>query len=193
MAIAKLFSGRRKARGALGTIVFSALLLAAYQSGALGQQTSPTASPPFPPPVYAPMAAEPGGPIAPRPTGYKVDAIEFLLIPSQAVEYKYTLEEGATMLYSWEATGQVRFDFHTIPDGKPLSASDRFQAAETEQAHGVYVAPYPGLHGWWWENTSQETVTIRVTTAGFYTSATMFSDGEQYPFDVADPPPPLEP
>ena len=30
------------------------------------------------------------------------------------------------------------------------------------------------------------------TTAGFYTGATMFSDGEPTPMEVADPPPPPE-
>ena len=157
--------------------------------------------PPAPPapannpiPVYAPMTAKPGGPIAPRPGTYKVDAIELTLFPKQAVEYKFRLDKGAVMVYSWKADGPVRFDFHTVPDGKPISASQRFEAAEKDQAHGVYTAPYPGLHGWWWENYSgKEPVTIRITASGFFTSATMFSDGEPTEFEVKDPPPPPEP
>jgi hypothetical protein len=145
--------------------------------------------------VYAPMTARPGGPIVPRPTGapgHKVDAIEFLLTPGQTVEYKYRLDQGATMIYSWEADGPVRFDFHTVPDGKPISASERFEAAERQVVRGTYTAPYPGLHGWWWENTGKDFVNIKVQTAGFYTGAVMFSGSEQTPFEVQDPPPPPE-
>lgn len=141
---------------------------------------------------WAPMVAKAGGPIAPQPSGFKVDAIDMLLIPEQAVEYKYRLEKGASMIYSWKADGPLTFDFHTVPDGKPLSASERFEAAEKTEVHGVYTAPYTGLHGWWWQNRTKDMVTFTVTTAGFYTSATMFSDGEQIPFEVKDPPPPPE-
>ena len=79
------------------------------------------------------------------------------------------------------------------PDGRPASASERFEAGETLQASGVYKAPYAGLHGWWWENTGKTEVTIRVQTAGFYSQALMFAgspDGE--PFEVQDPPPPTQ-
>ena len=181
----------RKLAGAVLLMIALALVgLATSVTQGLGLQ-NPAATGTIP--VYAPMTAKPRGPIAPRPNGYKVDAIEFLLIPMQTVEYKYRLERGATMIYSWTANGRVRFDFHTVPDGKPLSASQRFEAAEKDQAHGVYTAPYSGLHGWWWENRGNESVTIRLTTAGFYTAAIMFSDGEQTPFTVKDPPPPEEP
>ena len=173
----------------------AALASAGCTSGALGVQQTPGGSagiPASPIPVYAPMAAKPGGPLQPRPGGYKVDAIDFLLVPGQSMEYKYTLDKGATMIYSWKADGVIKFDFHTVPDGKPISASERFQAAEVMEASGVYVAPYPGLHGWWWENSTDKDVMIRVNTAGFYTGATMFSDGEPTPMEVADPPAPPE-
>jgi hypothetical protein len=132
-------------------------------------------------------------PIIPQANPYKVDTIELLLIPTQRVEYKYHLEKGATMLYTWKADAPVVFDMHTVPDGKPRSASESFEAGEKDQAHGAYTPPYSGLHGWFWENRGKDTVNIRLTTAGFYTGATMFSDGEQYPFKVKDiPPPPAE-
>lgn len=182
----------------LTTLAVAAAVLAAVPPAELsGDQNRGAGAPQTPPAsptvVYAPMTAKPGGPIAPRPSSYKVDAIEFLLIPKQAVEYKFRLDKGAVMVYSWKADQKIRFDFHTIPDGKPISASQRFEAAEKDQAHGIYTAPYPGLHGWWWENSSNDTVIIKLTAAGFFTEAVMFSDGEQIPFEVQDPPPPAEP
>ena len=140
------------------------------------------------PVTIAPAA---GGPISPQPNSYKVDAIEFLLIPMGSVEYKYHLEKGATMVYSWTATGPVAFDMHTQPDGKPPEASDSFEAGEGAKGNGSYAAPYPGIHGWYWQNRTDKDVTIRVTTAGFYTAAKMFDEtGASYDYEVKDPPPP---
>src|SRR5678815_3579225 len=47
-------------------------------------------------PTVVPKAAAAGGPITDRPKGYKVDAIEFTLIPGDSVEYKYHLGTGRT-------------------------------------------------------------------------------------------------
>jgi hypothetical protein len=180
-------SNRRSiSRSVIGTIATAIWLSAAAPP--VAQQPNPVV--PNPPVVYAPKAAKPGGPLVPRSAGYKVDTMELGLMPRQTVEYKYRLEKGATMIYSWKADGPIRFDFHTVPDGKPISASERFEAAERREVHGVYTAPYSGLHGWWWENVGNEFVMITVHTAGFYTGAVMFSGTEQTPVDVQDPPPP---
>jgi len=123
------------------------------------------------------VAATPAGPITPQSNDYKVDTIEFSLLPFVGfVEYQYHLEKGATMLYAWKATGKVVFDFHTEPDGKPPAASDSFEKGETNEGRGSYTAPYAGIHGWYWENRSDKVVVIRVTSAGFYTSAIEFRD-----------------
>ena len=42
-----------------------------------------------------PIAPKPGGPLTPSATTYKVDAIEFGLMPDQFVEYKFNLKTGA--------------------------------------------------------------------------------------------------
>lgn len=123
-----------------------------------------------------------------RDTGYKVDANEFFLLPGRRVEYKYRLEQGAVMVYSWKADATVNFDMHTLPDGQPPSASQSFMTGDGNELHGVYTAPYAGLHGWYWENRGTADVMISVTAAGFFTEAVMFADGEQVPFPVQDPP-----
>ena len=52
-----------------------------------------------------PIAPKPGGPLTPSDTTYKVDAIEFWLIPDQFVEYKFNLKTGAMMVFNWKADG----------------------------------------------------------------------------------------
>ncbi|MBI4262984.1 MAG: hypothetical protein HY657_01285 [Acidobacteria bacterium] len=125
-----------------------------------------------------------------QPSTYKVDSQEFYLIPTQRMEYKYQLQQGATMVFTWTAEFPVYYDMHNVPEGKPLTASERIEEGETAEAHGVYTAPYPGLHGWYWENRGDDGVLIALKTAGFYTGAVMISEGEVIPMEIQDPPPP---
>jgi hypothetical protein len=126
-----------------------------------------------PPPVVASAA----GPVRPQPADPKVDRRQFGLLPFGGyVEYKYPLEPGATMLYTWTATGDVNFDFHTEPAGKPPEASDSFERGTAREGRGTYTAPYAGIHGWFWENAGDTPVTITLTTVGFYSAAKEFRD-----------------
>jgi hypothetical protein len=138
-----------------------------------------------------PITPKPGGPLTPVDTTYKVDAIEFLLVPDQFVEYKFNLKTGATMMFNWKATGELDVDFHTVPEGKPISASETFLRGKASSGQGFYRAPYPGLHGWYWKNSGKENVKILLNASGFFTEARMFSgDPVGEPMEVKDPPPP---
>jgi hypothetical protein len=138
-----------------------------------------------------PITPKPGGPLTPFATTYKVDAIEFLLVPDQFVEYKFNLKTGATMMFNWKATGPLDVDFHTVPEGKPISASETFMRGTASAYQGFYRAPYPGLHGWYWKNSGKENVKILLNASGFFTEARMFSgDPVGEPMEVKDPPPP---
>jgi hypothetical protein len=138
-----------------------------------------------------PIAPKPGGPLTPSATTYKVDAIELGIMPGQFVEYKFRLKTGAMMVFNWKATGRIDVDFHTVPDGKPISASETFMRGKANSGQGTYRAPYPGLHGWYWMNSSKEFVTIILNASGFFTEARMFSgDPVGEPMEVRDPPPP---
>ncbi|HLG60260.1 MAG TPA: hypothetical protein VI485_33265 [Vicinamibacterales bacterium] len=134
-----------------------------------------TAEEPVPAPGGTKMAPVQEGPVALYPAGFKVDSREIVLGPYEYVEYKYHLERGATMLFSWRASGDVMHDFHGDPEGQSSStAAQSFDARPRRQADGSFAAPFTGIHGWFWENLGGETITVRVTTAGFYTSAHQF-------------------
>ena len=136
-----------------------------------------------------PIVADESGPVRPQPADYKIDTRQFTLQPFGGyVEYKYVLEPGATMLYTWSATGVVNFDFHTEPEGLPPSASDSFERGTASEGRGSYSAPYAGIHGWFWENDEEDVVTVTVTTAGFYSAAKEFrDDGTTADYQVQDP------
>jgi hypothetical protein len=122
----------------------------------------------------ATIVATEGGPLFPQFNDYRVDTREFTLPAGQGMEFKYELDKGATMLYSWRANQYVDFDFHTEPEGLPPEASDSFERGNAVQKHGGYTAPYDGIHGWYWENTTDMPVTLQLTAVGFFDSGTLF-------------------
>lgn len=133
------------------------------------------ASSPTPPPEGHTLAPVPEGPFSLYPGEYNVDAREFVLGPYEYVEFKYQLAKDATMLFSWVADGDILHDLHGVPDGAAGSAEQSFDKRARRRADGSYVAPFAGIHGWFWENPGAETVRVRLTTAGFYSGAHEFS------------------
>ena len=111
------------------------------------------------------------GPVGHYAAPYKTDTTKFVLGPYEYVEYKYRLEKDATMLYSWTADGGLLHDLHGDRDGAPVDASESFDKEPRRQASGTFTAPFPGIHGWFWENPGGETVTVTLASAGFYASA----------------------
>lgn len=107
------------------------------------------------------------------------DSFTVELRPFEGVEYKYRVEQGGGMLYSWTASGDVGFDFHGEPDGAPANSSESYGKGTARAARGLFIAPTPGMHGWFWENTGSGRVTITLTTSGFYSKSTEYRDGER--------------
>lgn len=125
-------------------------------------------------PAPAVITADPSGPLLPQGADYKVDSMTFTLPPGEFIEYKYQLPLGGTMLYTWTATADVEFDFHTEPEGRGAAGSESFEKGEARAGRGSYRARYPGIHGWYWNNRTDDEVTISLTTAGFYQEARQF-------------------
>ncbi|MDA1185646.1 MAG: hypothetical protein O2930_13505 [Acidobacteria bacterium] len=105
-------------------------------------------------------------------------SIEITLAPLEGMEYKYRLDEDAGMLYSWTSTGEVHWELHSQPDDAPQGYAEFFDTSDGNGSHGGYTAPFSGIHGWWWENTTDADVTITLTTAGFYTESHEFRRGQ---------------
>ena len=108
-------------------------------------------------------------------SSYRIDHRTFELAPGEFVEYKYRLEQGRSMLYSWTASFWVRSEMHSERDGAPAGTAEFFEVLEEAlQGHGSYVAPFPGIHGWYWHNESDRTVTVTIHATGFFTTSTEF-------------------
>ena len=109
---------------------------------------------------------------------YRVDSRTIELEPEEGREYKYYLREGSTMLYSWVASGPVRVEMHSEEDGTPDGTAEFFDVVPAQSAgQGTFLAPFPGIHGWYWENQTDEAVTVTIRSSGFYTYGVEFPAG----------------
>lgn len=113
------------------------------------------------------------GATAPKPRVYRVDARELRLGPGQSFEFKYRLEKGAAMVYTWRTTGRLKYEFHGEPYDRTLQVVS-YEKQEGDSASGALTAPFDGIHGWYWENPGESEAIITITSAGFFTSAEEF-------------------
>jgi hypothetical protein len=92
--------------------------------------------------------------------------------PGEGLEYKATLPQGEPLLYSWlVAGGPVYFEFHGEPtEGEwPKDYYRSYQIKEQSTGeHGSFVAPFTGVHGWYWKNLSTEPAAITLEASGYY-------------------------
>lgn len=106
---------------------------------------------------------------APLPEGYpqRNDTKSFTLAPSQSIEWKFRLDEGGRLEYSWNAGRPVYFDFHgDFDDGTDKFVSHKEATLASDR--GSLTAPFDGRHGWYFSNGNSQTVTITLTTKGNY-------------------------
>ena len=107
--------------------------------------------------------------VAPQERAFNSETVEFTLAPGEDwIEYKYRLEKGESLLYSWSAPEAVNFEFHAEPDGGPAGYAQTYEKSRGSAASGTLTAPFSGIHGWYWQNTAAQPVTVTLTSSGFY-------------------------
>ena len=117
--------------------------------------------------------------IVPQERGFKSESVEFKVGPREGMEYKYRLDKGEALLFSWKTTGPVAFEFHAEPDGAPRGYAQTYEKGDGKsEASGTLTAPFPGIHGWYWENKTDKEITVTLTSAGFYNMAHEFRTGQ---------------
>jgi len=119
------------------------------------------------------------------------DRWERELAPYEAVEFKYTMEEGQPMVFSWRTTAPVNYDMHSHPFEGGEEMTESYGIGESQAMQGLYVAPFTGIHGWYWQNRTLDNVTLTLKTTGGFTHSTIFEGGmpQERPISGEDPAP----
>jgi hypothetical protein len=113
--------------------------------------------------------------VAPQQRPFQRETVTFTLAAHDSVEYKYRLGTGQALLYSWSASAAVNYELHAEPDGAPAGYAESYEKRNAvATASGTLTAPFPGIHGWYWENPGDAPVTVTLSAAGFFTMSHEF-------------------
>lgn len=141
--------------GALGLTALSA-------AGAGADEAAPAA------PV-APVAQEPASIVTRSALPFRSDEMTLTLPPRKGAEIKAVMRKGEQLMFSWEVEGgAVVVDMHGEPPNAGNEFTSYWKAPNQDSAHGTFVAPFDGTHGWYWGNRGPEPVTVRLRVSGFY-------------------------
>jgi hypothetical protein len=106
----------------------------------------------------------------------KTDHWTFELGPFKSIEFKYTMGKGAGMLFHWQATGPLHYDMHSHPFAGGVDFTESYAVGDARQQQGTYVAPFSGIHGWYWQNQSMDNVTLTLDATGGFSESAMFDE-----------------
>jgi hypothetical protein len=105
------------------------------------------------------------------PAAYKTDTIRIPIPGDGEVEYKIRMKAGQAVVYSWQSdSGNVYYDFHGEPLNNPKGSETYKKDEELKSANGAFVAPFDGIHGWYWLNLTEKPIRITLKISGFYES-----------------------
>jgi hypothetical protein len=100
---------------------------------------------------------------------FKSDTVEIAMAAFEEVEFKARMNKGDALLYSWQSPEPVYVDMHGEPLTYPDDSAVRYEALDGVQSgHGQVTAPFSGMHGWYWLNTSDKDIVIELKVSGYY-------------------------
>ena len=87
------------------------------------------------------------------------------------VEYKVTMQPGASLIYSWTADTSVYFDFHGHatpgPETRAVEVMN-YRSGTAREMSGTLVAPMAGIQGWYFRQGGSVPFTVRIKLSGYY-------------------------
>ncbi len=98
------------------------------------------------------------------------DIIEVVVPAKRGVEYKFAMDKFKKMEYQWQTDGTALFfDLHGEPEGDTTGYYESYAIATLDGMKGSFTSPFAGVHGWYWKNTSDKSITVKLTVSGEYT------------------------
>jgi hypothetical protein len=114
-------------------------------------------------------------------TPIRSDRFEIELPPYEGIELKYDLAKGAPMIFTWKASAPVYLDMHSHPFDGGTALTESFVIDQLPSQTAVYVAPFSGIHGWYWQNRTLKNVTLTLDATGQFTASRIFDQAGEHP------------
>ena len=105
-----------------------------------------------------------------RSTALRQDSLTVVIPAFEGVELKADMKSGHSLVFDWQTDGAPLYtDMHGEP---PNAGKNEFISYWKEKqqtvGQGTLIAQFEGTHGWYWQNMSEEDVTVTVDVSGFY-------------------------
>lgn len=92
-------------------------------------------------------------------------------------EFKLYVEKGNIFYYEWNTNGEpLFFDLHAEPINDASGYFESFNVDTSSNDSGTLSAPFSGMYGWYWKNSSREPVVITLKASGDYLHANELND-----------------
>jgi hypothetical protein len=115
------------------------------------------------------------------PLQFVTVAIE--LVPFGQAEYKFTMEEGDSLSYSWATDqGEAYADLHghTMVDGSEVLV-EYLKSDSVSGGSGRITTPFAGEHGWYFLNLEEQKQIVTLKVSGTFSAQELIDLGSQLP------------
>lgn len=103
-----------------------------------------------------------------EPNGWQ-DSVMITVPAKKGLEYKFHIVKGEKFEFAWKTDGStLYFDFHGEPQGNTTGYFKSFKESTQSESSGTLIAPFTGVHGWYWQNKTNNPVSIDLKTRGQY-------------------------
>ena len=95
--------------------------------------------------------------------------IEVTVPAGKGIEYKFSMQQHDKMSYEWLTEGPSLYvDLHGEPQGDTTGYFESYAITTLNEMKGSFTAPFTGAHGWYWENKSDQPITVQLMVKGQY-------------------------
>lgn len=111
----------------------------------------------------------------------KKDRWEFEFGAYDSIEFKYTIPQGERMAFTWRSSQPLHYDLHAHPFEGGADLTESYGVGDAAIMQGRYVAPFTGIHGWYWQNRSLKPVKLILEATGGFSTSTIFNSAGEHP------------
>lgn len=103
-------------------------------------------------------------------TAARTETVTVVVPGYEGIELKADMVAGQAIVFDWRTDGTPLYtDMH----GEPPNAGDNeftsyWKENRQSGGRGMLLARFDGTHGWYWQNVTEDPVTVTVMVSGFY-------------------------
>lgn len=106
---------------------------------------------------------------------HRADEVEIPVPANSDLEYMLDMKHGHSVAYQWRSTDisnpellLAEFHGHTIRDSEEPGEVMFYKQGRGDNSDGYLVAPFDGVHGWYFSNETDSDISVTLLLSGFY-------------------------